>query len=200
MNTVATHEAFITAFVRENKDKIRRILEDGALDIVEKTTLLRRIGRSIAEKHGGTMHFKDLEDFEAHYDRGETPLTHLEGEGFRDGDVFILKACPMVPVFGEFKENGIFPEFWSSTTREYTEQFKNEALLHPLCIVHQTFRDILTSKIPKGRSYVHSVTVACRSGASGEVVHSNYGMKLAGVTAEEINEKIDGWACAFYAR
>ena len=53
---------------------------------------------------------------------------------------------------------------------------KNEAILHPLCIVHQSFRDELAKKIPKGASFVHSIAVACRSGANGKVVFNEFGL------------------------
>ena len=134
MNQVTTGEAFITAFVRENKDKIHRILSDDDLDIVEKTTLLRRMAREIADKYGPSMQYRDLEDFESHYDRGETPLTKLEGDGFRVGELFVLKKCPMVPVFGEFKNNGEFPPYWSSPGMEFCTGFCGDVVSRVPCV------------------------------------------------------------------
>ncbi|MEE9524962.1 MAG: hypothetical protein V3V59_09485 [Thermodesulfovibrionales bacterium] len=55
-------------------------------------------------------------------------------------------------------------------------------------------------KIPKGNSFVHSIAVACRSGANGKVVYSDFGPGLSGKTWEEISGAIDGKACAFYVR
>lgn len=192
-------EAYITTFIREQAGRIRGILEDQQLDIVEKTSMLRSIARRRANNDLESMSYKSLEDFEACYDRGETPLTHLEGPGFRAGDLFILKLCPMVPVFGSFKDNGAFPAFWSSITGEYMDRFGNEAILHPLCIVHQTFRDQLTSRIPKGNSFVHSITVACRSGSNGKIVHCRHGLNVAQLKPEDVDPLLEGYACAFFA-
>jgi len=192
-------EPYITTFVRENADRIRRILADSSLDIVEKATMLRSIARRRAAEDIESMSYGSLDEFEEHYDRGETPLTRLEGPGFRKGDLFILKSCPMVPVFGEFRENGGFPDFWTETTQSYMARFGNSAILHPLCIFHQTFRDQLTARIPKGDHYVHSITVACRSGANGKIVYCPHGLEVSGLDVPTVEDLIRGWACAFYA-
>jgi len=192
-------EAFITSFVRQNKEQIRRILEDPGLHITEKTTYLRRLARTTADVYAGRMDFRDLEDFEQQYDLGNTPLTYLEGPGFRVGDLFVLKHCPIAPLFSEFKENGSFPEYWDRVSDEFMRQYGKEAILHPLCIVHQTFRDQLTSRLRKGEHFVHSVTVACRSGATGKILHSSYGIGVAKLPEQEVDAALERHACAFFA-
>ena len=192
-------DPYITQFVREQAGRIRGILEDPKLDVVEKSSMLRSIARRRAAGDLESMNFESLEDFEARYDKGDTPLTRLEGPGFRAGDLFILKSCPMVPVFGEFKDNGAFPPFWTGVTEEYMGRFGNEAILHPLCIVHQTFRDQLTSRIPKGKNFVHSITVACRSAANGNIVHCPHGLDVAQMSPEDVDPLLEGYACAFFA-
>ncbi|MBI5142331.1 MAG: hypothetical protein HZA20_09120 [Nitrospirae bacterium] len=195
-----TAEAYITIFVRENKDEIERILSSNDLTIVEKASSLRRMARKFAEANiSHRMSYRDLEDFKAHYDRGGTPLDQIEGPGFRKGEMFILKSCPMVPVFSIFKKNGEFPEFWTSVTAEFLKRFGNEAILHPLCILHQTFRDQLSARIPKGAHFVHSITVSCRSTSTGKIIHSNYGLAVSGISIPDAEEAIKGWACMFYA-
>ena len=192
-------EAFITSFVRREKEQISRILRDPALHITEKASYLRRLARKNAEAYAGRMDFRDLEDFEKQYDQGNTPLTYLEGPGFRVGDLFVLKQCPIAPLFSEFRENGEFPEYWDRLSREYLGQYGKEAILHPLCIVHQTFRDQLTGRIRKGEHFVHSVTVGCRSGATGKIVHSSYGLGVSKLTEQEVDAALEGHACAFFA-
>ncbi len=195
-----TEESIITRVVRERIDEIRSILESDKLTVPEKVSRLRSIAREIAHKYFDYLPYKDLEEFYNDYDRKNSPLTKLEGPGMRYGDLIILKRCPSVPLFDFFRDKeGRFPEYWKTLPEEFMKQFQNEAILHPLCIVHQAFRDILASHIPKGTGVVHSIAVACRSG-TGKIVYSEFGLKLAGRTKRDVEKKIEGFACAFLVR
>jgi hypothetical protein len=191
--------AQLTTIVKKRSSEFKKILSNGAT-VVEKTVTLRRMARKIAADYFDKMHYNDIDEFYKEYMEGKSPIIELEGEGVVHDDILILNKCPMAPLFGEFKEDGEFPAYWSKLPQEFMSQFKNESILHPLCIVHQSFRDELAKKIPKGNSFVHSIAVACRSGANGKVVYSDFGIGLSGKTKEEINEAIDGKACAFYVR
>ena len=79
-------------------------------------------------------------------------------------------------------------------------QFKNEAVLHPLCIIHQTIREEFASRISKGKGILHTIIVACRSSKTGRVVFSKWGLKTANIKREEILRWIEGFACAFHMR
>jgi len=190
-------ECLFTKLVRERKEDLKKILGADS-DIVEKVVLLRRLAREIARQYFNIINYENIEDFYKDYENGKSPLVELEGPGFRDKDLIILNECPSVPLMSEFKIEGEFPDYWSKIPQQYMDSFKNEAILHPLCIVHQTFRDLLASQIPKGRGVVHSIGVACRSGATGKVVYSDFGLSSSVATKEEINNVIDGYACAFH--
>lgn len=190
----------IAKIIKKREQEIKTILSSSDNDIAGKTVLLRKLGREIAHSFVGTSAYKTLEDFFSAYDKGEAPLTKLEGEGIRHNDIIILKDCPMQPLFEDFKEGAEYPEYWKNVPEQFMTAFKNEAILHPLCIVHQKFRDELAAKIPKGMSFVHSTAVACRSMSSGKIVYSKSGMNLAGKKEEEIKKIIDGLACAFQVR
>jgi len=167
--------------------------------IIEKNLLLRRLARNIATQYFEKMHYSGIEEFYVSYDKGKTPIQALEGEGVRVNDIIILNKCPMSPLFADYQEDGQFPGYWNAIADEYISHFKNGAILHPLCIVHQNFRDELAGKIPKGKSFVHSIPVACRSG-SGKVVYSEFGLSIAERTKEDIERLIKGRACAFHVR
>lgn len=190
-------ECLFTRLVREKKDNIKKILGADS-DIVEKVVMLRRLARDIARKYFNIINYKSLEDFYKDYENGKSPLVELEGDGFRSKDLIILNECPSAPLFPDFKEDGEFPEYWTKLPQLFMEKFKNEAILHPLCIVHQTCRDLLASQIPKGKGVVHSIGVACRSGATGKVVYSEFGLSSSIATKEDIDKVIDGFACAFH--
>ncbi len=190
-------ECLFTRLIREQKEKFKTVFEANS-DIVEKVVTLRRMARQIAKDYFNIINYQNIDDFYKDYEAGKSPLVELEGAGFRERDIIILNDCPSAPLFEEFKENGEFPEYWARIPQEYMDKFKNEAILHPLCVVHQTFRDLLASQIPKGRGVLHSVGVACRSGATGKVVYSDFGLTTTTVKREEIAEVIDGYACAFH--
>ena len=190
----------ITNIVRKRQQEIKKILASTELSTADKSLMLRKIAKEIAESFAGNVRYKSIEEFNEAYDKGDAPLIKLEGEGIRHNDIIILKSCPMVPVFGEFKEGDDFPDYWKTLPQQYIAISKNEAILQPLCIVHQICRDILASKIPKGKYVVHSIAVACRSMANGKVVYSKFGLKLSDMTEADINKLIDGKACAFLVK
>jgi hypothetical protein len=190
-------ECLFTSLIRERKDNIKQILGSDS-DIVEKVVMLRRLAREIARKYFNIINYQSIDDFYKDYENGKSPLVELEGSGFREKDLIILNKCPSVPLFDDFKVNGEFPEYWTKLPQQYMDKFKNEAILQPLCIVHQTCRDLLASQIPKGRGVVHSIGVACRSGATGKVVYSDFGLSSSVVPKEGIAKAIDGFACAFH--
>jgi len=191
--------AELTKIVRRLEGKFKTILSSDST-IVEKTVSLRRMARQIASEYFDRIHYRDIDEFYQAYAEGRAPIIALEGEGEVVDELLILKSCPMAPLFEDFKENGSFPDYWTRLPEEFMSEFRNEAILHPLCIVHQSFRDELAKKIPKGRSFVHSVAVACRSGANNKVVYSEFGLELSGKTREEVARAIEGRACAFYVR
>lgn len=190
----------LTDIVKKKKEEIEEILSRHDLDIALKTARLRLLARQIADGLAKDNGFHSINEFFEEYDRGLSPLIKLEGEGVRYGEVIILKDCPMVPVFKIFKNGEGFPEYWERVPEQYMTNFKNEAILHPLCIIHQKFRDELASRIKKGNSMVHSVAVACRSTTSGKIVYSEFGLQMAGMEKEAINIIIDGRACAFVVK
>jgi hypothetical protein len=191
----------LTDIVRREADKIKEILYSDRLTIVGKTIALKELGRKIAEEIY-TQQYNSLDEFYQAYDRGADPMQALEGTGKRKGDLIILDDCPVAglndPAIELFKEAGKFPNEWAAIVEEYKQVFKNDAILHPLCIVHQRIREELAKKIPKGKSFVHATEVACRSMSTGKVVYSEWGMQLSGETKEDIEKLIDKKACIYF--
>lgn len=190
----------LTEIIRNRHKEIKELLSRKDLDISLKTAKLRILARDIGGQIVENNGYNSIEEFFDAYDRGLSSLTRLEGEGIRYGEIIILKECPMVPVFELFKDGSDFPDYWKHIPEEYMKVFKNEAILHPLCIIHQRFRDELASRIKKGNSVVHSVAVACRSTSSGKVVYSKFGLRMAGLEEKAIGLLIDGRACAFLVK
>jgi len=191
----------LTDIVKRDADKIKEILYSDKLTIVGKTIALKELGRQIAEELY-TEQYKSLEEFYEAYDKGKDPMQDLEGKGMRKGDLVILEDCPVAglrdPAIDLFKQAGRFPPEWEAIVDEYKQVFKNDAILHPLCIVHQRIREELAKKIPKGKSFVHATEVACRSMSTGKVVYSDWGIQLSGETKEEIEKLIDNKACIYF--
>ncbi|MFN3739879.1 MAG: hypothetical protein ACK4TF_04305 [Thermodesulfovibrionales bacterium] len=190
----------ITDIVKRRKEEIEEILSRQDIDIALKTARLRLLARQIADGLAKDNGHHSINEFFEEYDMGLSPLIKLEGEGVRYGEVIILKDCPMAPLFELFKNGNGFPEYWKKIPEEYMARFKNEAILHPLCIIHQKFRDELASRIKKGNSVVHSVAVACRATSSGKIVYSEFGLQMAGMEKEAINLIINSRACAFVVK
>lgn len=190
----------LTELIKNRYKEIQDLLSRTDLDISLKTAKLRLLAREIANKIVEDTHYRSIEEFFDAYDKGLSSIIKLEGEGIRYGEIIILRECPMTPVFELFKVGGNFPEYWQRIPDEYMTLFKNEAILHPLCIIHQRFRDELIAKIPKGESFVHSIAVACRSMSSGKIVYSQFGLQLSGSTEEDIRRIIEGRACAFLVK
>ncbi|RMG00537.1 MAG: hypothetical protein D6726_11125, partial [Nitrospirae bacterium] len=130
-------EALFTQLVRKHEKEIKDILGSD-INVVEKVVKLRMLARDLARQYFNIIKYNNIDEFQKEYDNDQSPLVELEGPGIRYGDLIILKNCPSVPLFEDFKEGDKFPDYWQDLPREFMEQFKNEAILHPLCIVHQT--------------------------------------------------------------
>jgi len=191
----------LSEIVEREAGKIKDIIYSDKLTIVGKTIALKELGRKIAEEIY-TQQFRSLEEFYEAYDRGGDPMQQLEGKGTRKGDLIILDDCPVAGLkehpIDLFKEGEQYPPSWDAIVEEYKQVFKNDAVLHPLCIVHQRIREELAKKIPKGDSFVHATEVACRSMTTGKVAYSDWGMQLSGETKEEVEKLIDKKACIYF--
>jgi len=190
----------LSDIVKEQAGKIKEILYSEKLSIVGKTIALKELGRKIAEELYA-KDYKSAEEFYSDYDASTDPMQQLEGKGTREGDLIILEDCPVAGLhecpIELFKEGGKFPPEWQAIMDEYKQVFKNDAILHPLCIVHQRIREELAKKIPKEKASVQATEVACRSMKDGKVVFSEYGLQLSGKTKEEIEKLIEGKACIY---
>jgi len=190
----------LSDIVKEQAGKIKEILYSEKLSIVGKTIALKELGRKIAEELY-TKDYQSAEEFYADYDASTDPMQQLEGKGVRKGDLIILDDCPVAGLkecpIKLFQEEGKYPPEWKAIMDEYKQVFKNDAILHPLCIVHQRIREELAKKIPKGKSSVQATEVACRSMLDGKIVFSEYGLQLSGETKEEIEKMIEGKACIY---
>ncbi|MBI2848705.1 MAG: hypothetical protein HYX88_01040 [Chloroflexi bacterium] len=130
-------------------------------------------------------------------------LQELEGEAIEDGEIRILKECPMVPILDMVRKENLvrtgreeLPMFYQDIVERFIEQNPGEgAILHPICIVHQAMRDIIGSE--KGAL---TRQIACRSTSSGKVVVSRNGLSIANLTEHQARDAIDGYACMYIIR
>jgi hypothetical protein len=118
-----------------------------------------------------------------------------------NGNVFILKKCPMGKLVESLKEDGKLPKYYLEVVKKYVELYKSKgAIIHPFCIVHQVIREQVgeSIRVNGGRMLVYQV--ACRSLASGKVVYATEGTSRVDMTQEDIDKKIDGNACMYFVK
>ena len=145
--------------------------------------------------------YKSPQEFIDAHDRGGSPLEALEGSSARDGNIFILKKCPMSRLVESLKEDGKLPKYYLEVVKKYVELYKTKgAIIHPFCIVHQVLREQVGEniRVNGGRMLVYQV--ACRSLASGKVVYATEGTSRVNISQEEIDKKIDGNACMYLVK
>lgn len=161
---------------------------------IEFAKLVLQYGKKIEEiekeleKKGtelGTQ-IKDLED--------------LEGQSVKNGDCSILINCPMTKLLKEIKQTneeltGIneLPLFYKEVIANYIKLHPGEeAILHPLCIVHQIIR--------KNIGKVNNLAiqqVACRSMETGKVVIAKNGIKKCQFLEKDVTHLLAQNACLY---
>jgi len=122
-------------------------------------------------------------------------MEELEGECIEEGDLRILKECPMAGTISRIKEmnNGTLPPYFDDIVRAFRAKYPNRgAVLHPLCIVHQVIRT--TFGMEHGQYYEE---VACR-GADGTIVVSQDGLVMSGLSEGDARSKVSDAACLYY--
>jgi len=122
-------------------------------------------------------------------------MEELEGESAVNGNMRILKQCPMSGVIAEVKanNNGALPSHYNEIVKGFKARYPNRgAILHPLCIIHQVIRT--TFGMEHGEYYEE---VACR-GADGMIAVSEDGLVMSGLTADAAREMVSGAACLYY--
>lgn len=158
---------------------------------------LQEMGKSIASE----LELKDYEGMEwffEEHDKGDSPFDVLEGKADREGNVLVLKDCPMTRMLKSVMIDGKLPEFYQKIVDKYTEIYKSKgAILHPFCIVHQVIRATVGEHIKVGGKPVKVYQVACRSMTSGKVVYAKEGTDRVEMSKEDIDEKIEGKACMY---
>ncbi|MBI5695679.1 MAG: hypothetical protein HZC51_08070 [Nitrospirae bacterium] len=161
---------------------------------------LQEMGKSIASE-------LDLKDYDSlalfceDHDKGNSPFDVLEGKADREGNVLILKDCPMTRMLKSVMVDGKLPEFYQKIVDKYTEVYKSKgAILHPFCIVHQVIRGTVGEHIKIGGKPVKVYQVACRSMTSGKVVHATEGGNRVEMSKEDIEKKIEGKACMYIVK
>lgn len=120
----------------------------------------------------------------------------LEGEVIHKGDLRILPLCPMTPLLKAIMERyrGKLPDSFHRIVESYRERHPQQAaVLHPLCIVHQTIRKTFGMAHDE-----YFEEVACRSLSSAEVVISEQGLVMSGLTEDEAREIIKDAACLYF--
>jgi hypothetical protein len=169
-----------------------KITEELNLDYVHEVL---KYGRRIKDMIG------DLERKGAELAKEVTSLEELEGKAEVQGENVILLACPMVPVLNELKKEhkellGIekLPAYFPDIVDMYISMNPNSAaILHPLCIAHQHIRKEF------GKAHGAEIEqIACRSGATGEVVYAKAGLDKAKMTEDDAKKLLGERACLYW--
>jgi len=158
---------------------------------------LQQKAKEIADELG----LEDLEDMGWLFnelDEGKSPFNKLEGDTERDGNIVVLKQCPMTRLLKEVSVDGKLPDYYQAIVEKYIQIYKNKgAILHPFCIVHQVIRAHVGEHIKVGGKMLSVYQVACRSMTSGKIVYANEGLSKVDMTKEEVDAKLEGKACMY---
>lgn len=158
---------------------------------------LQEKGKSIAEELG-IKEYEGMERLFEEHDKGNDPFDKLEGKADRDGNVMILKNCPMSKLLNDMMVDGKLPQFYQRIVDKYKEIYKTKgAILHPFCIVHQVIRATVGEHIKVGGKKLKVYQIACRSMSSGKVVYATEGMNRVEMDKDEVDRKIESKACMY---
>lgn len=179
-------KAWADEVIREEKRLISAIIYD-----------LQEMGKAIAAE----LEFKDYESIEKFFEdheHGRSPFDDLEGQSEREGELIILKQCPMTKLLKEVSSGGQLPDFYSKIVEKYKEIHKSKgAILHPFCIVHQVIRATVGDHVKVQGKKMRVYQVACRSMTTGNVVFAEEGMMRVNMGEDEVKKKISGKACMY---
>lgn len=158
---------------------------------------LQETAKSIADELG-LKEYDSIELLFEEHEKGRDPFVRLEGQADREGNLMVLKDCPMTKILGEVMVDGKLPDFYQRIVDKYKEIYKTKgAILHPFCIVHQVIRASVGEHIKVNGRKLAVYQVACRSMKTGKIVYATEGMNRVGKEKEEIDKKIEGKACMY---
>lgn len=162
---------------------------------------LQEMGMRLA-KELNLKDYASFEDFLKEHEKGKSALAALEGLSDVEGNVFILKNCPMGRLLNALKgPDGKLPKYYLEVVDKYKALFKSKgAIIHPFCIVHQVIRAQIGENIKAGGKAMLVYQISCRSLTSGKIVYAEEGTNRAGLSREEIDRKIDGKACMYLVK
>lgn len=147
-----------------------------------------------------TRNYESWEEFKTAHAAGDSAIVELEGlSEIDDSDVVVLRGCPMADEMKKLSVNGSPPEFHTRIITDYMHQNPgSNAILHPGCIAHQVSRQLIVKNITiAGEHCLNYYQLACRSGATGKVVYDENGLNAIGMSKEQANQLIDGFACLY---
>jgi hypothetical protein len=158
---------------------------------------LTEIGKKIANE----LEIKDyesLDNFLEDHKKGQSPLHRLEGGSHIDGEIALLKNCPMSSLLKVFEADGRLPENFREVTEKYKFHYKKkEGVLHPFCIVHQIIRSHIAENVRINNKRTQILQIACASSTGDRIVYSTEGASRCGMNKEEIDKKVEGNACLY---
>jgi hypothetical protein len=144
--------------------------------------------------------YDNFDEFQEAHRADETQLAELEGpSNLEDRDVVVLRSCPMAEEMKKFRTTGAPPSFHAKIVEEFCAQNPgSNAILHPGCIAHQVGRQITIKQLNvRGESNLNFNQIACRNMATGQVVYDDNGLEAIGMTKEQANSLVDGFACLY---
>ena len=165
-------------------------------EIVEKLFLKGAAMANIVER----KYYRSWEEFKAKHETCNDELAQLEGiSQIGENDLVILVKCPMAEEVQKLYVDGKPPAHFSRIINGYMDQNPgSDAILHPGCIAHQVARQTIVSHLQiNGTKNVNYYQLACRSGATGKIVYDENGLKEVGMTKEEADKLVTGFACLY---
>jgi len=158
---------------------------------------LQETAKSIADELG----IKDYESIEVlfeEHEKGKDPFVKLEGQADREGNLMVLKNCPMTKILNDVMVDGKLPGHYQKIVDKYKDIYKTKgAILHPFCIVHQVIRAAIGEHIKINSKKLTVYQVACRSMSSGKIVYATEGMNRVTMDKADIDKKLEGKACMY---
>ena len=139
-------------------------------------------GHQIAKQLG---QFTDPLDALAKLELGKANLQVTEGP--KGGRLVCLKSCPFAAAAGQL-------DAWSDHALKMVERFnaspRGGAAVHPICIGHLSVREAYGG-----------INLGCRSTSNGKMAISVPALlEEAGMTEEEVRQRLEGNACLYLLR
>jgi hypothetical protein len=151
------------------------------------------------------VEYESLDAWEAALKARTHPMARVEGIAVRDGNLFILPACPFAPSIKTYED--LFqrlPEEYAQIVEEYNKPGKYTADIHvgygsgvsPFCAIHQPLRSDIGQRIKVGNKRIQVVQLGSKA-ADGKKAVARELCQFAGVSQEIVEKHLDSGMCVY---